>query len=197
VETDERVRQSDVLAVGESAMTRHDRLNQTSTTAVNLLSVYPDDSIVKGFYRGILYDLLAEREPHYNISHEKMPTYKAHCEYIASKPYKAWYIIQMSKPPYSNLGAIYIGHENNIGLFIFKQYQGRGYGTRAFRSLKLYHRERPLYANINPNNHRSIQFWHSMGFSVDHREEKQIVLRFAPARANSADSAAVASNSVA
>jgi RimJ/RimL family protein N-acetyltransferase len=171
------------------------RQNNFQPMAINLLSVYPDDSIVKNFYSGILYDLLAEREPHHNISHTGiMPTYKEHCKFIASKPYKAWYIVQMSKAPYSNVGAIYLGHENNIGLFIFKQYHDRGYGTRAFRALKNAHRERPLYANINPNNHRSTQFWHSMGFSLLRKEEKQIVLRFAPPRA---DCSSVVANPVA
>ena len=42
-----------------------------------------------------LYLLLMERDPKTNISHRKMPTYNEHRKFIASKPYKAWYVIKV------------------------------------------------------------------------------------------------------
>ena len=35
-----------------------------------------------------LYWILGQRNPETNISHEKMPTFKKHEKFVASKPYK-------------------------------------------------------------------------------------------------------------
>ena len=40
-----------------------------------------------------LFNLLKERDPRANISHNKMPTYDEHVNFVKSKPYSKWYII--------------------------------------------------------------------------------------------------------
>ena len=44
-----------------------------------------------------LYDLLKNKDPNANISHKKMPSYDEHVEFVMSKPYTNWYIIEYDK----------------------------------------------------------------------------------------------------
>src|SRR5574341_2215465 len=110
----------------------------------------------------VLYDLLAEREPHQNISHKALPSFDEHCAFVASRPYEAWYLIVDDAAPderaLAPVGAIYLSKQREVGLFVFKAHQARGYGRRALAELKLRHSGR-LLANIAPDNERSQRFF--------------------------------------
>lgn len=124
---------------------------------MRLISVY-------GYYGAapILYQLLEEREPHQNISHKEMPSYGEHLCFIAMKPYPAWYLLEDNGVM---VGAIYLTHAREVGLFIFKAYQGRGYGKEALGLLRAAHPGR-LLANVSLRNAPSMAFFVRNGFEM-------------------------------
>lgn len=110
----------------------------------------------------LLYRLLQERSPLVNISHKKLPTWKQHMKFITSHPYKAWYLVCTG---HEVLGAIYLSHNNEIGLFILKKYQQKSYGKKALSLLmRKHHAAGRFLANINPKNKPSIRFFEQNGF---------------------------------
>lgn len=111
----------------------------------------------------ILYRLLASRPGRVNISHRKMPSFKKHRAFVSSRPYKAWYLIRATGLGF--VGAVYLSKQDEIGVFIFKEHQGKGYGGEAVNILiKRYPRVKRFLANINPLNGRSIRFFKSLKF---------------------------------
>ena len=108
----------------------------------------------------ILYDLLLEREDFMNISHKAMPTLAEHTAFVESVPYFQWLFVKNETGSY--VGSIYLTKQREIGIFIFKQYQGRGYGKAAVIELR---KRVPgkMLANISPANNKSIKFFESLG----------------------------------
>ena len=109
----------------------------------------------------MLYELLKERTPEQSISHRVMPSFDEHMAFVLSRPYFRWYMIVERRP----VGAIYLSHQREIGLSIFRDYQRLGYGRAAVAELMRLHPGFFL-ANINPNNDASIAFWKSLGFTL-------------------------------
>ena len=60
-----------------------------------------------------LYEHLKKKDPSTNISHKKMPSYDEHVEFVMSKPYTNWYIIECDK---KNVGSIYLSKQDEIGI---------------------------------------------------------------------------------
>lgn len=116
-----------------------------------------------------LFNLLAEREgaDAINISHTKMPSYARHASFVTSKPYQAWYlIVEEIGDRQTPVGAIYLTKQDEIGIHLFKAWQGYGYGPKAIKFLRNTH-VRPHYlANINPANTRSIEMFKRLGFQL-------------------------------
>lgn len=108
----------------------------------------------------VLWDLLHEREPHVNISHKVMPTWQEHLNFIASVPYAAWYLIEVEG---RFVGAIYLTHAREVGIFIFKIERGHGYGSKALDLLAEKHPGK-LLANIAPCNEESMAWFMKRGF---------------------------------
>lgn len=65
----------------------------------------------------------------------------------------------------SAVGATYITHANELGVFIFKAYQGHGYGKEAVEEM-MDRYEGPFLANINPGNEASRKFFEDLGFKM-------------------------------
>jgi len=107
----------------------------------------------------VLYQLLEERDPEANISHQSMPTYRQHIEFCRRKPYPYWYIIQADG---EWVGSIYLTNQREVGIAIFKQHQGKGYGTVAVKKLMKKHPGKFL-ANISPHNPNSVKFFKQFG----------------------------------
>lgn len=106
-----------------------------------------------------LYQLLQERPAEANISHKKMPTFEEHCDFVKSYPYKAWYLCYVGG---ECVGSIYLTDRNEIGIFVFKQYQGKGFGKTMIQQLWQLH-EGPFYANVSPKNQNSKAFFEKLG----------------------------------
>lgn len=113
-----------------------------------------------------LYSLLEERPPEANISHNNMPSWKAHVRFVESKPYQAWYMI--IRPTGSaasfvaHLGCIYLTRRREVGISVLRGLQGQGIGTAALARLRELHPGRML-ANVAPTNIRSINFFVNRG----------------------------------
>lgn len=114
-------------------------------------------------YCQFLFELLRERDPRANISHKKIPTYKEHVKFVMSKPYSKWYIIVYNN---ENAGSIYLTKQNEIGVFMKKEFQHKGLGKKAL-SLLIKNNPRSRYlANVSPLNTKSIQFFKNNGFRL-------------------------------
>ena len=123
---------------------------------MKLIDISPSD------YR-FLYELLAQRDETINISHREMPTYGKHVEFIESEPYD-WHKIIMAGA--DRIGVCYLSKKNEIGIFIDKQFQGKGYGGKVLAMILQEFRHRDLLANINPKNLRSAALFERMGFKL-------------------------------
>lgn len=112
---------------------------------------------------GMLYILLSERQPEQNISHGKMPTQAEHMAFYLSMPYVAWYLVRNEKG--TIVGATYLTHKAEIGIHLFEQFKGQGYGPKAIQLLMEMHPHEQYLANINPQNESSIRMFEKLGFT--------------------------------
>jgi spore coat polysaccharide biosynthesis protein SpsF (cytidylyltransferase family) len=156
---------------GYSIEVTHDDFDES---AVNWCVDYPEDierlsMRLVNAYRipeavDILYQLLGERDESVNISHQGMPTLEQHVDFVKSRPYPYWYLIEAMG---EWVGATYLTDRDEIGIFILKDHQGKGHGKKAV-NLLMQTVERPRYlANINPANGRSKTFFeHALGFNL-------------------------------
>jgi RimJ/RimL family protein N-acetyltransferase len=110
-----------------------------------------------------LYEILKERKPSTNISHQKMPTYKEHVSFVLSKPYSKWYVIYFGK---NKVGSIYISKQNEIGIFIKKEFLKKGLGTKVLKTMINLNPRKQYLANINPKNKKSVEFFKKNGFKI-------------------------------
>ena len=119
-------------------------------------------SVNKSDFR-FLYDLLQERNPRTFISHKKMPTYEEHVNFVSSKPYSKWYIIEIDG---KRSGSIYLTKQNEIGIFLKEGLQKRGIGSKALMALMEKNSGVRYLANINPKNLSSMNFFKKAGFTL-------------------------------
>lgn len=132
---------------------------------ISLISVYDTVLLNPPETEVVLFSLLSERKPYQNISHKQMPTFEAHKHFVRSKPYKDWFLIIHSEMQ-DALGSIYLTQNNEIGIFLFDECTGKGYGSEALDLLtKSYYSVKEFYANIAPNNSGSICFFCNRGFT--------------------------------
>jgi len=110
-----------------------------------------------------LYELLKERDSRANISHRKMPTYKEHINFVKSKPYSKWYVIELGK---EKVGSIYLTENDEIGIFLMKSKQKKGTGNKALELLMELNPRTRYLANVSPRNFISIQFFKKNGFKL-------------------------------
>ena len=109
-----------------------------------------------------LYELIKNKNPNSNISHKKMPSYDEHVEFVMSKPYTNWYIIECDK---KNVGSIYLSKQDEIGISINNDYEYDQIVKTALKLLmKLNPRKRYL-AKVSPNDVRSQEFLLKNGFT--------------------------------
>ncbi len=108
----------------------------------------------------VLYKLMEEREPHQNISHQRMPRWVDHVHFVLSRPYQEWWlIVDDDQEP---VGAIYVTHNSEIGVGILKGHRREGHAKVAIEMVMQPHRR--YLANINPANAVSRKMFESLGF---------------------------------
>jgi RimJ/RimL family protein N-acetyltransferase len=148
------------------------------TRRITFSSVYYGDTSIVEWAAKFLYEMLGERDPLLAISHEKMPTYEEHLDFVKGRPYKAWYIIKEGE---DLIGNIYLSKHNEIGIFLKAKARGQGVGSWAVEQLMKLHGPDRYFANIHPRNEASIAFFRDhLGFKtltqltykIDTREPK-------------------------
>ena len=73
----------------------------------------------------VLFRLLQERPQRAYISHERMPTWDEHEDFVDSAPFRYWYllrIIDIDGPLY--VGALECTDLNEIGIAVLERYRG-------------------------------------------------------------------------
>ena len=121
-----------------------------------------------------LYKLLLERDLNYAISHDGKTTFEQHKKFVEAIPYDSWNIIRLIDDGYLGraIGSVYLTYENEIGIFILKEHQRKGYGKAALQKfiLECVYKTKwinPYFlANIHPKNEASIKFFESFGFKL-------------------------------
>ncbi len=111
-----------------------------------------------------LYSLLLERKPEVSISHKEMPSEADHMAFFMSRPYPVWNLVLDDTN--ECVGACYLTDKNEIGIFIFEHWKGRGYGIQAVQQL-MAENELPddrFLANIAPGNEPSVKLFDRLGF---------------------------------
>ena len=110
-----------------------------------------------------LYEFLCERKPIESISHNKIPSYDEHVKFVKSKPYSKWYVINFNN---KKVGTIYLSKQDEIGIFLKKDFQNRGIGKNALNLLIKKNPRRKYFANVNPRNVKSKRFFEEFGFKL-------------------------------
>ena len=72
-------------------------------------------------YNEILYKRLSNRE--HNISHEEMPSFSSHVDFVESRPYRVWFFIKYIE---KYVGTFYIQRNNSIGISLNKEHYKNG-----------------------------------------------------------------------
>lgn len=118
-----------------------------------------------------LYELLKERTREGSISHAEVPSFEDHVAFVNTHPFRYWFLIEQDGP----VGDLQVSRNNEIGIFLFRRFQGRGYGSDALQLFLKTHEPLPAIpaqrvarwlANINPDNHGSVRFFERMGFKT-------------------------------
>ena len=111
----------------------------------------------------VLYTMMKERldDPQTNISHKELPTLVDHIAFMRSNPYLAWFMIT-DEHDYTNLGAVYLTRQREIGLYIRPWFRGKGIGREVVAEMRARF-PGPILANVNPENVNARQFWERMG----------------------------------
>ena len=109
-----------------------------------------------------LYDLLKNKDPNTNISHKKIPSYDEHVEFVMSKPYTNWYIIEYDK---KNIGSIYLSKQDEIGISINNDYEYDQIVKPALKLLMKLNQRKRYLANTNPKDVRAQEFLLKNGFT--------------------------------
>ena len=126
---------------------------------IKLHTIYPTTQDTFHF----LYALLEERDGDVNISHKLMPSWGDHVDFVCSVPYKHWWLVLDGS---ERVGAAYLTKQNEIGIFILKAHQKRGYGTAAVKKIIEMFPGQRLLANVNPKNERSKKLFESVGGKI-------------------------------
>jgi len=111
----------------------------------------------------LLYEILEERKPEESITHIKKTTYEEHVIFVKSKPYSVWYMINQDD---EKVGTIYLSQQDEVGIFIKKDFQKKGVGIMALELLIKKNPRKKFFANVNPKNFKSVQFFENFGFKL-------------------------------
>ena len=105
-----------------------------------------------------LYNLLAERKPHENISHKKLPSYSTHVKFIKSKPYSKWVLIEYRD---KIIGSAYLSKNNEIAIWIKKSVRDYKMAIRKkiLQEIITKFTRKKYFANLNPRNKKMIDFY--------------------------------------
>lgn len=122
-----------------------------------------------GAHINFLYKILEERvlSPDENISLKVLPSWQDHVTFVADNVggYTHWYVITNMSSPLQMYGAVYVTSNKELGIYISKPFRKNGYANIVIAHL-IEQIGGDFYANINPNNKASINFFGQLGFEL-------------------------------
>ena len=112
-----------------------------------------------------LYNLLAERKSHENISHKKLPSYTNHVKFIKSKPYSKWLLIEYRD---KIIGSVYLSKNNEIAIWIKKSIKDYKMGVykKVLQEIVTKFSRKKYFTNLNARNKKLINFYKKNGFKL-------------------------------
>ena len=112
-----------------------------------------------------LYNLLAERIPYENISHNKLPSYTNHVKFIKSKPYSKWLLIEYGD---KIIGSVYLSKNNEIAIWIKKSIKDykMGVHNKILQEIVTKFTRKKYFTNLNARNKKLINFYKKNGFKL-------------------------------
>jgi len=101
-----------------------------------------------------LYELLKVRK--FSISHQKLPSFEEHEEFVKSHPYRQWWLVLENS---KLIGSVYLTYDNAIGINLIEEDKRIYFGILE----KIIHENKPLppipsvrpkffYVNVAPEN---------------------------------------------
>jgi hypothetical protein len=109
---------------------------------------------------GFLYELLDIRHPEENITHNGMPTYAEHVDFMDAKPYKEDYIIEENEV---RIGRLYITHDDKIGIHTIDKSE-----EKALQYLLQMRDISKFQFEVSPRNKRFMQILERNGYTLLH-----------------------------
>ena len=98
----------------------------------------------------VLWQLLEERPPEANISHDgHLPEWTDHRAHVETHDHMGWYLIMAEGIP---VGAVYITKKGEIGIGILKAHQRKGYAKAGIQAVMAKHPRPEYLANVAPTN---------------------------------------------
>lgn len=92
-----------------------------------------------------------------------MPSYDEDIKFVLSKPYTKWYVVNLDG---KKVGSDYLSKQDEIGIFLKKDIQGKGVGKYALSILKKKNPRKRFIVNVNPKNKNSAKFFRQNGFEL-------------------------------
>ena len=109
-----------------------------------------------------LYELLKNRNQQANISHKTMPTFEEHVEFVMSKPYYTWYVIEYTN---KKIGSIYLSKQDEIGISFVDDSFHDQFGNHVIKLLTKKNPRKRYLANVSPLNKKLQNFFVNNGFT--------------------------------
>ena len=109
-----------------------------------------------------LYELLKNRNPQVNISHKTIPTFEKHVEFVMSKPYDTWYVIEYTD---KKIGSIYLSKQDEIGISFVDDSFHDQFGNSVIKLLTKKNPRTRYLANVSPLNKKLQNFFVNNGFT--------------------------------
>lgn len=89
-----------------------------------------------------LYELLQKRV--HTISHNALPSYEAHAEFVFNHPYVAWYLLHKNN---ALTGSVYLQADNSIGVNLSADYDN-GDIENIIRYIQEHHQPLPAIPSV-------------------------------------------------
>lgn len=144
---------------------------------IRLVNIYDDRGYPANSSIEFLFELMKQRPPESNISHQALPTWDEHMRFVnrVPRPFRFWYLIH--RLPAGNVeepvGYISATENNEIGIVLLERFRANGYGPMAINMFIANHhpleginskRTGHWLANIAPGNEHSKRVFTKLGF---------------------------------
>lgn len=138
-------------------------INKSRHIDFALVKVLKNDNFVRA-----LYDILEKRNK--NISHNFIPSFSEHKDFVLNHPYRVWYLIEFEN---EFIGNVYLLRNNCVGItvlknskeiipLVIKEILKKHKPLKAIKSV----RSSTFDFNVSPDNHEYISALESMGAKV-------------------------------